>query len=526
MLGSIGSLFLAGIDAIAILTGCFAGIILMGVLFVPHLRKAGANTLPGFLYVRFGRRRVRLVASLLAIVPAGIVLVAEVALGGKIVSYFLPLPQTLGLGLAPSAFFTALICACVALNVVLGGMRSATWTQAAQFVVFAAILVPLVIVSLERTNLPLPQLTYGGQLEDLKKQEDAKSLVTLSEAQPLSQSLPRPAPAPVLRPAGRAFSAFRPIDYMLLVFCIATGIAAGPAFLPRLSMTPAILSSRRALVWAAVIAAFAVVTIPAYAFFTKAMAVEALAGVPVSNLPAWSHILQQLGLVSLQDNQFDPMSAARAVSFQRDSLALILPVAGTLPRVFFGLVAASALAAISACASGHLTAIGNTVSDDLYHGVLSPRSSPARQLAVARFSMLAACVVAFLFAERQTADPLRWVIAAFSLSSGTFFAPLVLSVWWRRLTAKGAAAGMILGFGVTALYLTWRGTLLFGADPLTAAAIGVPVSFVAAIFASLSFGAPDEYALEAADELRIPAGETLQSRMQRLAQRVKPLRQS
>ena len=84
----------------------------------------------------------------------------------------------------------------------------------------------------------------------------------------------------------------------------------------------------------------------------------------------------------------------------------------------------------------------------------------------------------------------------------------------------------MLGFAVTAIYLTSHGELLFGTDPLTAAAIGVPVSFVAAIFVSLSLGTPDDYALEAADELRIPAGETLQSRMQRLAARVKPLRQS
>ena len=208
LLGSIGSLFFAGIDAIAILIGCFAGIILMGVLFVPHLRKAGANTLAGVFYVRFGRKRVRLLASLLAIVPAGTVLIAEVALGGKIAGYFLPEPQTLGIGLPPVAFYTALVCVCIVLNVVLGGMRSATWTQAAQFVVFAAILVPLVIVSLERTNLPLPQLTYGGQLEELTKLEAAKGLVTVSEPQPLSQSLPRAAPAPNRAPNRTRFQCF------------------------------------------------------------------------------------------------------------------------------------------------------------------------------------------------------------------------------------------------------------------------------------------------------------------------------
>ncbi len=104
LLGSIGAFFFVGIDALAIVLGCFAGLILTGVLFVPHLRKAGANTLPGFLHLRFGRSRVRFVAALLMIAPAVIVLVAEVALGGKILGYLLPLPQMLGIGLAPRRF--------------------------------------------------------------------------------------------------------------------------------------------------------------------------------------------------------------------------------------------------------------------------------------------------------------------------------------------------------------------------------------------------------------------------------------
>ena len=373
LLGSIGSFFFLGIDAIAILLGCFAGLILTGVLFVPHLRKAGANTLPGFLHLRFARNRVRLVAALLAIVPAAMVLAAEVALGGKILGFLLPLPQTLGIGLGAGTFYTLIVCACLFLTVALGGMRSATWTQAAQFIVILSILAPLITVSVMRTNLPLPQLTYGAELEELKTLEAMRGLVTVSQPQALSESLPRPAPAAILRPTERAFSAFSPTDFLLLAVCLAAGVAANPAFLPRLSTTPTILSGRRSAGWVAVIGAFLVLTIPAYAFFTKAMAVEALAGVPMPSLPAWSRILQHLGLVSLPGNQFDPMNAAHAVTFQRDSLALILPIAGGLPRVFFGLAAASALAAIAASASAQLVAIANTVSDDLYSGFLSQK---------------------------------------------------------------------------------------------------------------------------------------------------------
>jgi cation/acetate symporter len=459
--------------------------------------------------------------------PCLIIIVAEAALGGKLVGYFLPPPQALGLNLSSPAFFLILVLASIFLTVVLGGMRSATWTQCVQFVVLLGILAPLVAVSVIRTKLPLPQLTYGSQLEEVKALEQTKGIVTATQPQTLSEVLPKPGAQPVVRPVERAFSALRPMDFLLLVFCLATGVAAHPAFLPRLSMTPTILASRRCLGWVTVVAGFVVLTIPAYAFFTKAMVVEALIGVPASDLPAWARALQQLGLISLPTNQFDTFnSAAQRVTFHRDSLALILPLAGSLPRVFFGLAAASALAALSACAAGHLVAVANTVSDDLYHGFLNKTASPGRRLLAARLTMLLFAVAVFIITQNLATDPLRWAIAAFSLSSGTFFAVLVLSVWWRRLTATGALAGLLSGFAVTALYLRAGGTPLFGIDTLTAAALGVPVSFIAAIFVSLFSKAPEQSALEAVDELRVPAGETLQSRMLRLAARAKPLSKS
>jgi cation/acetate symporter len=521
LLGSIGAFFFDGIDAIAILLGCFAGLILTGVLFVPHLRKAGASTLPGFLYLRLGSTRARVVAVLLMIVPAAMVLVAEVALGSKILGYLMPLPRMLGVGMAPAAFYAALVCGCLFLTVALGGMRSATWTQVAQFVVVMSILAPLVSVSVMRTNLPLPQLTYGAELEELKTLEAVRGLVAVSQPSTLSEALPRPTPTAITRPSEHAFSAFSPMSFLLLIVCLAAGVAANPAFVPRLSTTPTILSMRRSFGWVAAIAALMVLTIPAYAFFTKAMAVEALVGVPMPSLPAWSRLLQHLGLVSLPGNQFDPMNAAHSVTFQRDSLALILPIAGGLPRVFFGLAAASALAAILASASAQLLAIANSVSDDLFGGFISKSATPGRRLLIARFTMLILCAVVFAASQSRSVDSLRWVISAFSLSAGTFFAVLVLSVWWRKLTGIGATAGMGAGFAITALYLNATGKPIMGIDPLTAAALGIPASFGAAILISLLFGRPDEQVLEAADELRIPAGETLQSRTLRLATRAK-----
>ncbi len=305
LLGAIGSFFFIGIDAIAIPLGCFAGLILTGVLFVPFLRKVGAFTLPGFLYLRFGRGSLRVVASLLMLVPCMLILVAEIGLGAKIAGYLLPAPQLLGINLPGTALFSLLVFSSIFLTVALGGFRSATWTQCAQFIVFLGILAPLITVSVMRTNLPLPQLTYGSQLEAVKAQEAAKGFAVDTQPQPLSASLPRTSSQPVTRPIERSFSALRPIDFVLLVLCLATGVAAHPAFLPRLSTTPTILASRRSFGWVATFGILVVLTLPAYAFFTKAMAVEGLIGVPASNLPTWGKVLQQLGLVTLPHDQFE-----------------------------------------------------------------------------------------------------------------------------------------------------------------------------------------------------------------------------
>ena len=51
-------------------------------------------------------------------------------------------------------------------------MRSLTWTQCAQFiVVMLGIAVPLIAISVLVTNLPLPQLAYGGILDDMTQLE-------------------------------------------------------------------------------------------------------------------------------------------------------------------------------------------------------------------------------------------------------------------------------------------------------------------------------------------------------------------
>jgi cation/acetate symporter len=121
-------------------------------------------------------------------------------------------------------------------------------------------------------------------------------------------------------------------------------------------------------------------------------------------------------------------------------------------------------------------------------------------------------------------DPLRLILWAFSISGATFFAVLVLSIWWHRLSKAGAAAGMIAGFFVSAGYIAASGEggpPLPGVDSLTASAVGIPASFAAAVLVSILLPSRDPVSLERLEELRIPAGETLHVRAQRVGLRGK-----
>jgi cation/acetate symporter len=143
---------------------------------------------------------------------------------------------------------------------------------------------------------------------------------------------------------------------------------------------------------------------------------------------------------------------------------------------------------------------------------------------VARIAMIGFGVAAFMVATRPNLDPLRMMIWAASLCGGSFFAPLVMSIWWRGLTAFGVLCGMVAGAGATAAYIiTMAGGAYpwFGVDGLTAGMLGVPFSALAAFTGSLLSPRPDKATLDIVDEMRVPSGETVHARLARLAARGK-----
>jgi cation/acetate symporter len=515
LLGTIGAFFFIGYDAMPIILGWCAGLGLMSVLFAPYLRKAGAYTMPGYIGIRFTSRFLRLLSAAILLVPGLMLLAAELSVGQLIAGIFLPNEQ--GLLLQAGLFI-------IIGTVFFGGMRSLTWTQCAQFiVVILGLTIPLVVISLMVTNLPLPQLSFGGVLDEMNQLEVARGL-TARGTRTLSDVLPGGDPSVLARLFTDLFGSVSAGDYFSLTLCVMLGSAVMPSQIARLSTTPTVSGVRKSFVWAALIVGFVALTIPAYAAFTKFQVLQQLLGLPLAQVPEWGRLLEQLGLVTLSGNQLDPALGAARVQFSRDSVALILPVLNNFPFVLIGIVGAAAIAAVFGAAAGQLVSMANVFSNDIYYPVLNRSASPSRRLLIARLSMIGFGIVALWLANRTGFDPLRMVIWALSLCAGSFFAVLSLSIWWRGLTGFGAAIGMMSGFGSTAAYILLTaggGYPWFGVDGLAAGMLGVPVSLLGAFTGSMLSPRPDQQALDLIDEMRVPSGETIHSRLLRLAARGK-----
>jgi len=130
---------------------------------------------------------------------------------------------------------------------------------------------------------------------------------------------------------------------------------------------------------------------------------------------------------------------------------------------------------------------------------------------VARVLLVVVAIVAAAVAGTRPAGIIQMVAWAFSLAAAGLFAPLVLGIWWKRTTAAGAIAGMVIGFGVCAYYLV--GTRYFGMAEwfgirnISSALFGLPLAFLVTWIVSLMTPAPSKEMQEFVDTIRVPKGE-------------------
>ncbi len=499
-----GAVFLIGSDAMALVLGWIAGLVFMAVLLVPYLRKFGAFTLPGYLGARLDSPAVRLASAAILVVPAMLILVAEIRVAAGVA----------GLLVGQADRVMAFVVTAIAgLAVIGGGMRSLTWTSAAKAIAaLLAVAVPVTIVSILISSLPLPQMTHGNLLRNIGRWELARNVSTII-ATPMMFDMPGLGLEPLGKRFLQMYGNIGPTAFSLTVLTILAGLAGSPALLARAGTTSSVYEARKSMGWAVLITALTLLTLVAAAVFLRGIVVDQVIGSTGGRLPRWFQSLQQSGLADVTSKT--AIVTHDTILFRRDGALFALPLAAGLPAALVYVSLAGALAAALAAIAAGLAALGAMLAEDAFNPASRAASSDTARILTARIATGAVAAAAALIAV-VASDPLQLALWGLALSAAAGFPVLALSVLWKRLNAKGALAGMVVGFAATTglILLTETGALSL-AGPL-AGAFGMPLAFLAAIVTTRMTAPVGRHTLELVRDMRIPGGETLSDRQLRL----------
>jgi cation/acetate symporter len=499
-----GAIFHMGVDGLVLTSGIVAGLLCMGVLVSPFLRKAGNYTVPGFLAQRVESRTVRVAAAALLIVPVALMCVAELRIAALAAARLLDLPEGL---LIPA------VTAVAAGIVVGGGMRSATWSSAAKAIVaLIALSIPVTVVASMVSGLPFPQMVHGNFARAVARLEVVRGMPTLI-SEPLLLALPPSGLEPISKQFLQSFGSIGPIAFVFLLITIMAGVAGMPTLLHRPGCTPGVHAARKSIGWAVVIVGFAALTAAAVAVFMRGLLIEQVVGTAEGSWPSWFQLLRQLGMADVAD-KLKPVGIS-AISMDRDAVAFALPIAAGLPAVGIYLVYAGALAAALAALCAGLVTIGTILGEDVVTGLVGDTPSDRVRVVTARLGIGVAALSVMLLAAFRI-DPLQLALVALSIAGPTTLPAVLLSIFWKRLSALGLLAGMAAGFGTSVVLLLLAEAGLGMAAVPVPAVIGLIAGFAAAIGVSMVTPGVSRHALEFVRDFRVPGGETIFDRRVRL----------
>jgi cation/acetate symporter len=495
-LGIAGLTMKLGTDALWLSVGFTAGYLTLLLFVAAPLRRFGSFTISDFVEARLGSPRMRLLAATIVLGIAGFYLVPQLKGAG------ITLGEVTG---APYWVGVVVVGAIVAVNVGLGGMRGITYVQAVQFWIKTfAIALPACLLLIYLGGFPHRASLFGHDVprapaHGLVVKLDSSTKVTFTRATSYRlDGVPHRARAgqKVTLPAGRL--ALAPGAAVPLGSGAETGSGARWA-------KPVGHSGRDG---------------PLFVYSLLIATVLGTMGLPHILVRFYTNpdgpaarrttvrVLGLLGVFYLFPTVYGLLGRVLApglyVTGQTDSVVLRLPHLawpGVPGNLLSALTAAGAFAAFLSTASGLLVSIAGTLSYDVWGRLRRmPTGTHGRRL---RFRVSAALgiVLPVLIALASSGLDIGVLVGwAFAIAASSFCPMFLLGIWWRGLTARGAACGMIAGAAVASGGI-FAGLIAGdvggapGALLSQPAVVSVPVAFVTMIVVSL-LASPDRVDIE------------------------------
>jgi cation/acetate symporter len=124
---------------------------------------------------------------------------------------------------------------------------------------------------------------------------------------------------------------------------------------------------------------------------------------------------------------------------------------GVLGSILSGISCAGAFAAFMSTFSGLLVSMTGALAHDVYGRMLNPKASAEQRMKMFKWCAVLIGGVAVVLGSFVEPLEINFMVGqAFAIAAASYFPLLFMAVWWRKLTMKGAATGMLTG-GLSAL---------------------------------------------------------------------------
>ena len=192
-------------------------------------------------------------------------------------------------------------------------------------------------------------------------------------------------------------------------------------------------------------------------------------------------ILIMASVVALVAHQF----LGTSLGADDRSFVFITMVRALFPALLAGVLLSAILAASMSTADSQLLASSSAFATDFYKPVLRKKAGDKEMMVVGRGVVAFISVVALLIAVNPNCKGIMALVECAWGAFGAAFGPaIILSLYWKRFTYKGAIAGIVAGFAMDAF---WYCCLSGSVEKLTLYEIipGFIFSLIVAVVVSL-----------------------------------------
>jgi cation/acetate symporter len=392
-LGISGMIYMNGFDGIIYAIGFLVGWPIILFLMAEKLRNLGKFNFTDIAAYRLDERRIRILAACGSLTVVTFYLIAQMVGAGKLIEVLFHIPYQ---------WAVVIVGALMIIYVTFGGMLATTWVQIIKAVLLLGGVTIMALLVLATTGINFSFANLAETAVNLHAKKDA-----------------------ILAPGSFVSD---PIASISLGLALMLGTAGLPHILMRFFTVGNAKEARKSVVYATGF----------IGYFYLLIAVVGLGGI-----------------VYLMDPNINSayLDAAGKLIGGNNMAAVHLAQA-TGGSIFLGFISAVAFATILAVVAGLALAASNSIAHDLYAIVIRKgQATDAEEMKVSKRTVIIIGIVAVLLGFAFENQNIAFMVGlAFAVAASANFPILILSIYWSKLTTRGAFMGGFIGL-LTAVIL-------------------------------------------------------------------------